>query len=261
MVLPFTQTTLNDAEKSVVMRAVAFQLSLPFDNVIEKKYDPSIKQPYASGNGKLALIISPLYTNPNFPDMLAHAAYLNTASAKSYIKKSLASYDDSQTLAISKYLLYVPYFAKVADRHQNAELVSQTATSLTFKVMLNNYGFVYGIAVPSVENGTSSIPSPYQIWRGFDSINAQAPNASVEVLQPNIDYTLTFDLLNASSTYDVYLTAGSNHPVYPDLLSGGSTVSIQAITSDSNVGDGESRSYLAPAALVSLAAILLAAGL
>ena len=94
-------------------------------------------------------------------------------------------------------------------------------------------------------NATSSIPSSYQIWRGFDSVNAEAVNATVAVLQPNINYTLTFNLLNASTTYDIYITAGSNHPTYPDLLGGGATVSIEATTRDSSVGDGEAVSFIA----------------
>lgn len=37
--LKFNQPTLNDAQKNIAMRAVAFKLSLPVSNVIEKKYD------------------------------------------------------------------------------------------------------------------------------------------------------------------------------------------------------------------------------
>lgn len=103
--------------------------------------------------------------------------------------------------------------------------------------MLNNFGSVYGIAVQRVENAITSIPSPYQIWKGYDSVNNAVANATVEVLQPNINYTLTFNLLKAATTYDIYITAGSNHPQFPDLLSGGATVSIEADTKESSLGD------------------------
>ena len=123
-------------------------------------------------------------------------------------------------------------------------MIADTATSITFNFTLNNYGHVYGIAVKRIENASTSIPSSYQIWRGFDSVNAEAVNATVEVLQPNIGYELTFNLLKASTTYDIYITAGNNHPIYPDLLGGGATVSIEASTRDSNVGDGEARATI-----------------
>jgi hypothetical protein len=114
--LPFIVATLNDAEKSIVMRAVAFKLSLPFDNVIEKKYDVVGRQPFTPASGKLPLIITPLYSNPNFPDMVTHAEYLNNVNTKNYIKSVMASYDTTPTLSIFKYTLYTPQFTDVEIR-------------------------------------------------------------------------------------------------------------------------------------------------
>lgn len=112
--LSFTKPVLNDAEKSIVMRAVAFKLSLPFENVVEKRYDVVAKQPYLAPAGKISLIVAPLYTNPNYPDMMTHATFINSAESKNYIKSQLSFFDDSQAAVISKYTLYTPYFVKVA---------------------------------------------------------------------------------------------------------------------------------------------------
>lgn len=135
-------------------------------------------------------------------------------------------------------------------------MLKDTASSLSFSVVLNNYGTIYGIAVPRVENATTSIPSPFQIWSGYDSVNNAVVNASAVVLQPNINYTLTFNLLNASTTYDIYMTAGSNHPQFPDLLSPGATVSIEANTKDSNLGDEQTGAKVLLLSFISLITIL-----
>jgi hypothetical protein len=95
------------------MRAVAFKLSVPFDNVLEKKFNVVTKQLYSPPAGKLPMIVAPLYTNPNFPDMLTHAAFINSAESKAYIKSQLSFFDDSIDCTIAKYTLYTPFFVKV----------------------------------------------------------------------------------------------------------------------------------------------------
>lgn len=88
-------------------------MSLPFENVLEKKYDVVARQPYTAPSGKLPLIISPLYSNPNFPDMVSHTEFLNNAESKTYIKSVMSSFDSVPTLSISRYPLYTPQFTKV----------------------------------------------------------------------------------------------------------------------------------------------------
>lgn len=95
------------------MRSVAFKLSVPFDNVVEKKYDVVAKQPYIAPSGKMSLIVAPLYTNPNYPDMLTYSNFINDPESKAYIKSQLSSFDDSVSATISKYTLYTPFFVKV----------------------------------------------------------------------------------------------------------------------------------------------------
>lgn len=124
--------------------------------------------------------------------------------------------------------------------------------------MLNNYGTVYGIAVPRSVNVTAAVPSPYQIWHGYDSVNNAVVSASVVILQPNINYTLSFNLLTPDTVYDIYMTAGSNHPEFPDLLSGGATVSIEASTKDSSLGEETTGARIVSTALLTLITIWLA---
>ena len=229
---------LNQAEKDIVRRAVAFKLSIPFGNVQEKKRDPISKQVFVSAAYKMNLILEPILTNPNFPDMLSHCQLLNTAEVKAYIKSKLSTFVDSNTLVLSKYPVYTPYMTK------NPELVSESKSSLTFTSSLSNYGWIYAIAIGKTSEDSSSIPSPYQIWKGYDSKNAETKSLSVEILEPNLDYNFTFDQLNSSTIYEVFVTAGSNHPGFPDLLGSGGTVSLESATRDSGSDEASNGSVL-----------------
>ena len=112
--LLFSQATLNFAQKNVIRRAVAFQLSLPLENVIEKVYDVGAKQLYIAPSGSMPLIIAPIYTNPNFPDMMVYVGNLiNTPQLKAYIKSKLSTFTDTATYTVTKYPLYTPFFLKV----------------------------------------------------------------------------------------------------------------------------------------------------
>lgn len=225
--MQFSQATMNDAEKNIVRRAVAFKLSLPLDNVIEKVYNVVTKQLYLPSPGTLPLIISPLYTNPNFPDMLSQASTLiNSAEVKAYIKSKMSTFIDTPTYAVTKYPIYTPFLAR------NPEQISDSKTSLAFQTSLSNYGFIYAIAVEKPANDTSNIPSPYQIWKGYDARNNEVKHVVVPVLEPNIIYKIVFDQLKPATIYSIYVTAGSNHPNFPDLLGSGATVSLEASTKD-----------------------------
>jgi len=207
--------------------------------VVERRFDVVSKQIYNPGPGKLPLILAPIYTNPNFPDMMLHCQQINTAELKDYIKSKMASFDATKTYSLTKYPVYTPFMVK------NPELVEESKSSLSFRVALTNYGYIYAIATPRVGNESSTIPSPYQIWKGYDSKNNEVNALRIPVLEPNINYTFTFDQLNASTIYEVFVTAGSRHPGFPDLLGSGNTVSIESATKDDGSGQDEDSWILA----------------
>lgn len=114
--LKFTKSVLNDAEKSIVRRAVAFMLSLPLANVLEKQFDVVGKKPFLAPAKSMSLIVAPMYSNANYPDMLSYASFINSAEAKAYILKQLPSFDGSTDATIAKYTLYTPFFVQVGVR-------------------------------------------------------------------------------------------------------------------------------------------------
>ena len=107
-------------------------------------------------------------------------------------------------------------------------------------------------------NESSTIPSPYQIWRGYDSFNNEVASVQVEVLEPNINYTIMFTGLKPATDYEVFVVAGSNHPNFPDLLSSGAVVSLESSTRDPNDDDlGSGASLRSSISLVLFSALLL----
>lgn len=113
MELAFNQPALNEPEKEIVRRAVAFKMSVPLANVLEKKFNPITKLAHTTAANRLPLIIVPLNSNPNFPDMLAHCALINSVETKNFILSKLATFDTLPVYALSKYPVYTPFFAKV----------------------------------------------------------------------------------------------------------------------------------------------------
>jgi len=111
--LSFNQPALSQPEKEIVIRAVAFKISVPLANVVEKKYNPITKVAHTTAANKLPLIIVPLNSNPNFPDMLAHCALINSAETKSFIQSKMATFDTVPIYALSRYPVYTPFFVKV----------------------------------------------------------------------------------------------------------------------------------------------------
>lgn len=63
-------------------------------------------------------------------------------------------------------------------------------------------------------------------------MNDEIKTVQVEVLEPNIDYTIDFTGLKAATIYEIFIVAGSNHPNFPDLLSSGAVVSLESSTKD-----------------------------
>ena len=78
----------------------------------------------------------------------------------------------------------------------------------------------------------------------------------VPVLEPGILYQIYFEGLKPGTTYSIYVTAGSNHPNFPDLLGSGATVSLESPTRDANDGEDNSSSQIALATLSSMIILL-----
>ncbi len=89
--------------------------------------------------------------------------------------------------------------------------------SCTIQTKLNNYGFVYAIAVNASED--KSKPTSYQIFKGYDSHNIPIATGKAEISQSYTYFSFDIPRLTPNTQYNVYISAGSVHPGYPDLIS------------------------------------------
>jgi len=83
--------------------------------------------------------------------------------------------------------------------------------------------------VVCVEAGSGK-PSPYQVYRGYDSKNRLVANYFVEVSTAFTDFDINITSLNPSTEYDAYIVGGSAHPGYPDLMSSDEIVYLTLTT-------------------------------
>lgn len=60
---------------------------------------------------------------------------------------------------------------------------------------MNNFGFIYVVCVKASQDFGK--PSPYQIYRGYDSRNLNAPHGSVEISTAFTDFTVNITTLEA----------------------------------------------------------------
>lgn len=90
---------------------------------------------------------------------------------------------------------------------------------------LDNYGFIYAIAVTKTDD--LGKPSPFQISRGLDYRNIPLPSSSIEITQKFLVFNFNVTDLDPDTDYNLYLTAGSAHPGYPDLMVDDNTVFLE----------------------------------
>jgi len=131
----------------------------------------------------------------------------------------LNNFDTSYTITATNFTRYTPSFSG------SPSFVSSTLYTASFTAALNNYGNVYVVCVKASED-TGTVPSPYQIWQGFNSKNIEVPSGSVEVSEKNTGFTITVEDLDSDSSYNAYIIGGSAHPGFPDLMGSSKVVTV-----------------------------------
>ena len=61
-------------------------------------------------------------------------------------------------------------------------------------------------------------PKPFQIARGTNNINLRKLSNELNIDERHEDFEFTILDLEPDTAYNLYFTAGSAHPGYPDLL-------------------------------------------
>lgn len=147
---------------------------------------------------------------------LVMAGYLNNSTIKAELLKAYTNFDTSYNVTTTSFVKYEAGFAT------DPSVLSAGYSNVTFSVKLNNWGWVYAICVKQSED--LGQPSPFQISQGTNYKNIPVPNEIVEISLSYTYYNVTVLNLDADSLYNLYVSTGSAHPGYPDLLNVNSTV-------------------------------------
>lgn len=208
--MKFNQANMSSAEIELSLSYVAFILALPTSKVVEDQY--SSRRMLADDESTFVKFhVLPCPDSEVYPSPLKLASELYERDTKSYLTKKLSTFDSSYSIQISEYARYVPSFSG------DVEFVENTETSATFKARLDNYGWVYAVAIKSSE--ASDVPSPTQIKSGFNSVNVEVFSCSVEITGKQEYFYFSFSSLDSETEYTAYIVGASANPGYPDVMS------------------------------------------
>jgi len=149
-------------------------------------------------------------------------------SKKIELAARIPNFDSSYSIPSTEFIKYYPNFVTPPI------LTRYTWENATFSVRLNNYGWVYAVAIAKNISGaianelttttstnvvrSSLPPSALQISLGLDSENMRVPAVKVEVEVKYQYYTLTILNLTELTGYSIFVIGGNAHPGYPDLM-------------------------------------------
>jgi hypothetical protein len=235
---------LNSAERALISRTVAFALSLNSWKVQESKYTYSqlqgrrlltsggeiAEQSEISENHGLELVrasrnlqtlqqvttaqvtytVLAEPTSAVYPAPVQLAALLNTATKKALLKSAFSNFDSTYQIKPIEFVRYQVGFS-------TAPIVLNVSyNQMNMSCNLDNYGYIYAVAVS--KDRDLGKPTSYQVANGLDYQNVPLPSGMVEISEKFVVFNLTISYLDADTSYNLYVTAGSAHPGYPDLM-------------------------------------------
>jgi len=234
----FLQAYLNNAEILSIITSIGFVLSMPPSHFYQKNYTfatgrrelPEENLPNNENCRNLASTqtVSTILTlwmfsvtnSSNYPSPYGMAMMLLNETAT--LNSLLTNFDTSYVIPVQNFTSYIPSFVEPP----TVSKVDQFY--ITVQGKLDNFGFIYAVSINASQD--SSKPSSFQIYNGFDSGNLPGQSGYVEVSSAFTYFTFNIDNLTANTQYDIYITAGSVHPGYPDLIPDTSIVLIAILT-------------------------------
>jgi hypothetical protein len=232
-------------ERTNIANTVAFLLSLNSFKVEELKYQfgflPPTSTVYSSrrrlralaggekGDRKLqseistylALAIIPEPYSAVYPSPLDLAKKMNLAVTKTKMIGTYPTFDTSYVVPTTEFVAYTAGFAS------NPVITNITFSTMIYNVRLDNFGWIFCVCVKATQD--LGKPSPYQIEHGTDVNNIPVPGTYIEITQSYTYFNVTVNHLDADTMYNLYVSSGSAHPGYPDLLNTNLT-NIQAFS-------------------------------
>ena len=144
---------------------------------------------------------------------------MNRQDKKDKMAQTFSNFDKDFTLTPYNFTRYAVGFSAIP------RIVDIGFSEINMTLNLDNFGFIYVVCIPKSDD--LGKPSPFQISRGLDYRNIPLPSGSVEINQKFVLFNLTVGDLDADTDYNLYATAGSAHPGYPDLMVDNRTVFLE----------------------------------
>jgi hypothetical protein len=105
------------------------------------------------------------------------------------------------------------------------KITGVNANTVNISANLDNFGYIYAVALDKTND--LGRPTPFQIANGLDYKNVPLPSGSVEINTKFVLFDFSVTDLDPDTDYNLYITAGSAHPGYPDYMSEESTIFLE----------------------------------
>ena len=168
----------------------------------------------------LTLWMFSVTNSDNYPSPYGMGLILANETSK--LSSSLTNFDSSYVIPVSNFTSYIPSFVEPP----TTPIIDQFFVEVQGK--LDNFGLIYAVALNASQD--QSKPSSFQVYNGFDSGNIPCQSGYVEASLAFTYFAFNITNLSANTQYNIYITAGSVHPGYPDLMADKSVVLIAVTT-------------------------------
>jgi hypothetical protein len=157
-----------------------------------------------------------------YPPPVELATLLNREDRKTRMKAAFSNFDKSFTITPIEFKRYSVDFSTPP------VVLNVSFSQVNISCNLDNYGYVFATAVKKDED--LGKPSSYQVASGLSYQNEPLPSNYTEINQKFVPFNLTVSYLEADTGYNLYVSAGSAHPGYPDLMNDSSVIFLEFTT-------------------------------
>jgi hypothetical protein len=157
-----------------------------------------------------------------YPPPVQLASLLNKATKQARMKAAFSNFDTSFVVSPIEFKRYAVDFSTPPT------VLNVSFNQVNITCNLDNYGYVFATAVKKDED--LGKPSSFQVASGLSYQNVPLPSNFTEINQKFVPFNLTVSYLDADTGYNLYVTAGSAHPGYPDLMNDTSVIFLEFTT-------------------------------
>lgn len=152
---------------------------------------------------------------------------MNRPDKKEKMKAVFSNFDSDYNIQIENFTRYEIGFSATP------LILEVNSTFVKISASLDNYGYIYAVAQAKAED--LGRPSPFQIAQGLNYKNIPIPSGEIEVDQRFVLFEMTVEDLDSDTDYNLYVSAGSAHPGYPDYMKASNIVFMEFKTTKAPV--------------------------